>query len=123
VQIVYDTCFVQVCELGHVVCFVEFRRIDLVYTVGGDIALLQKLLACYTSLNTLRETHGAILALCLEHTTRQLFNNPALDECLLVIAHPDVPFARQVVLALRDANIFSRPVYVLRLDKLGRKGP
>jgi hypothetical protein len=37
---VYNTCFVQMCKFGHVVCFIKFGRVDLVDAVGCYFALL-----------------------------------------------------------------------------------
>jgi hypothetical protein len=43
---VNDTGFIQVRELGHVVCFIELGRVDFVDAIGCYLALLQAMSAC-----------------------------------------------------------------------------
>ena len=40
VQVVHHRCLVQMRQFCHIICLVEFRRIDLIHLVGVDLSLL-----------------------------------------------------------------------------------
>ena len=68
VQVVDDGGLVEMCELGHVVGFVEFGGIDLVHRLGVDVVLL------------------AVVTLHEQTPSRQVFDDPASDESRLGIS-------------------------------------
>ncbi len=40
-QVVYDRSLVQMGELGHVIGFIKFSRVDLIHTLSFNLSLLQ----------------------------------------------------------------------------------
>ena len=82
VKIMNNRCLVKMRKFGHVVRFVEFSRIDLVYAVRVDFSLLRRMLAIAHS-TLANQTYAAIIALHKNLVISQFFHNPALDKCCL----------------------------------------
>jgi hypothetical protein len=103
VEVVDYARFVEMREFCHVVCLVEFARIDFVDALWR--------LFSYTP----------VIALYPQCAIRELLYNFALDKCLLGVSEPHVFLSRHIILSFYTAYSLFRTVDSFCLDELWRK--
>lgn len=79
-EIVDDGGFIEVCELGHVVGFVELGWVDLVDALAIYFALLYVCQYCISVLRW-KASYPAVVTLYQEQAAFELLNNPSFDKC------------------------------------------
>lgn len=103
VQVMYNRRFIQMCEFGHVVRFVEFCWVDLVGLVLVYITLLEVLALMFTKFGG--STYTAIVALHKQAVLWQLLHYPSSNKGFLRILEPDVMLAGKVVFTLDPVDL------------------